>query len=177
MSVLPHNIPPMSMIGEYARVTSAELDRAIDDPEWAQAFVDELIDAEPDEQPDPSEARLLDTDKAWDALGFLLRRVAFPVDVVHGEEALPGAEDWGYGPPRYLTPERVKVAAEAFAQVSGASLVEGVGPEELFRADVYPSIIWERGESLDYVRDYYESLTPFFAAAARDGEAMLIWLD
>ncbi|UGY92874.1 YfbM family protein [Streptomyces gobiensis] len=167
----------MSMIGEYARVTTSELDQVINDSEWALDFVDELVEAELDAQADPSEARCLDTDKAWDALGFLLRRVGFPVDIVHGEEAIPEAEDWGYGPPRYLTPDQVQVAAGALAKMTGARLIEGVTPEELARADVYPSIIWERGESLDYVRDHYDSLVPFFEAAAREGDAMLVWLD
>ncbi|WP_322973481.1 DUF1877 family protein [Actinacidiphila soli] len=44
------------------------------------------------------------------------------------------------------------------------------------RAEVYP-LIWHTSESLDYVRGHFESLRPFFAAAARDGDAMLIWLD
>ncbi|MEW2047669.1 DUF1877 family protein [Streptomyces sp. NPDC005476] len=35
----------MSMIGEYLRVTAAELDRAIQDPDWALGFVEEVQDA------------------------------------------------------------------------------------------------------------------------------------
>ncbi|MEU2156581.1 YfbM family protein [Streptomyces sp. NPDC019396] len=167
----------MSMIGEYARVSPAELARVIRDPEWALGFVDELVEAELDGGDGGGGSRCLDTDKAWDALGFLLRRVGFPVDVVHGEEEIPGADDWGYGPPRYLTPERVKVAAEGLIRISGDDLVAGVGPDELAAADIYPVIVWERGESLDWVREHYEALVPFFDAAARGGDGMLIWLD
>ncbi|MFD6039307.1 DUF1877 family protein [Streptomyces griseoincarnatus] len=61
------------------------------------------------------QARCFDTDKMWHALDFLLRRVGFPVDVVFGEEEIPGADDWSYGPPRCLTPDQVRTAAEAFA--------------------------------------------------------------
>ncbi|MFJ9825711.1 YfbM family protein [Streptomyces sp. NPDC101160] len=167
----------MSMIGEYARLTSAELDRAIHDPDWAREFVDEVIEAELDSRPKVSDARCHDVDKAWHALDFLLRRINFPVDIVHGEEEIPGAEDWGYGPPRFLSPERVRVAAETLAATPHEALVEGVRPAELAEAEIYPTVVWERGESLDYVTSHYQALVPFFRAAADAGDAMLIWLD
>ncbi|MFF8714145.1 YfbM family protein [Streptomyces sp. NPDC015184] len=167
----------MSMIGEYARLTPAELDRAIRDPEWAQEHVVELIETELDAAPAAPEARCHDTDKTWHALDFLLRRIDFPVDIVHGEEEIPGAEGWGYEPPRYLTPERVRVAAEALAATPHEALTEGVSSAELARAEIYPAAVWERGESLDYVTSHYQGLVPFFRAAADAGDAMLIWLD
>ncbi|MGW1029519.1 YfbM family protein [Streptomyces sp. NPDC002577] len=166
----------MSMIGEYVRLAPAELDRALHDPEWAQEFVDELIEAELDKRPEASEARCHDTDKAWHAIDFLLRHLGFPVDIVHGEEEIPGTEDWGYGPPRYLTPERVRIAAEALTATPHDALIDGVTPVDLAQADIYPNIIWERGESLDYVTSHYQALIPFFQAAARHGHAMVIWL-
>ncbi|THC40447.1 DUF1877 family protein [Streptomyces sp. A1499] len=167
----------MSMIGEYSRLTPTELDRAVRDPDWAQEFVNELIEAELDKKPDVSQARCHDVDKAWHALDFLLRRITFPVDIIHGEEGLPQAEDWGYGPPRYLTPERVRVAAEALVITPHHALAEDVSPADLAKADIYPNIIWERGESLDYVTSHYQELVSFFQAAARAGDAMVIWLD
>ncbi|MFE7614179.1 DUF1877 family protein [Streptomyces sp. NPDC057496] len=48
----------MSMIGEYARLAPAELDRAIRDPEWAQEHVVGLIETGPDAVSDlPSSGR------------------------------------------------------------------------------------------------------------------------
>lgn len=172
------------MIGEYARVTPAELDRALGDPEWALELIGGWMEAAAEAEAaadaaGPAQsvpARCMDVDKAWDALGFLLRRAAFPVDIVHGEEAVPDADDWGYGPPRYLTPERVRTAAGALAEISGERLTAGVGPEDLASAEVYPAIVWERGESLDYVREHYEQLRPFFRTAAEQGDGMLLWL-
>jgi hypothetical protein len=167
----------MSMIGQYARVTPAELDRAVREPDWAQGFVFEFLEVEYEaEEESPGTARGLDTDKAWDAIGYLLRGVGFPVDVTHGEEPIPGADDWGYGPPHYLTPEQVRTAAEAFATTRFDRLVRGVTPEDLARADVYPLGVWERGDSFDYVRGHYEALVGFFRAAAGDGDALLVWL-
>lgn len=51
-------------------------------------------------------------------LRFLLARAEFPVNVIHGEEPFAEDEDWGYGPPRYLRPERVQLAAEALRATS-----------------------------------------------------------
>ncbi|MER6533362.1 DUF1877 family protein [Streptomyces sp900105755] len=102
----------MSMIGEYLRVTVAELDRAIQDPDWALDFVEKVQDAEEESETVPAEARHFSTYKTWAMLSFLLARAEFPVNVIHGEESFAEDEDWGYGPPRYLRPERVRLAAE-----------------------------------------------------------------
>ncbi|TJZ46263.1 DUF1877 family protein [Streptomyces piniterrae] len=164
------------MIGEYARVTPAELDRAVRDPEWALRLVGRRMDAEAARGTPPAKARCLDVDQAWGALGFLLARAAFPVDIVHGEDAIEDAEDWGYGPPRFLTPDRVRLAAKALDQISAEDLTSGVTPEDLAGARVYPALIWERGQSLDYVRHHYARLCPFFRTAADAGDGVLIWL-
>jgi hypothetical protein len=166
----------MSMIGEYARVTPNELKRALSDPGWAYDFVQELLEEQEEADQPTGQARCLDTDKAWHAIGFLLRRVGFPVDIVHGEQPIPGADDWGYGPPCYLTPERVRIAAESLPSIPFEALVQGVTPEQLSQADVYPQI-WSDQSALDYVRHHYESLSPFFVAAAAEGDAVLVWLD
>lgn len=164
-------------------MTAAELERAVKDPEWASDFIDELIEEELSDEADetgrsePAQSRSLDIDTAWDALGFLLRRRDFPVDITRGEESVPGADDWGYGPPRYLTPPQVEVAAAALAELTGEELIAGVTAQELARADVYPRVLWERGESLEYVREHFTALVSFFQAAALDGNGMLIWLD
>lgn len=166
----------MSMIGEYVRLTPAELDRALSDPEWACEYTHDLRDTEYETESDVVQARCHDIDKTWHALDFLLRRLHFPVDIVFGEEPVPGATDWGYGPPRHLTSEHVRVAAEALAAIPSASLVDGVGPQDLADAEIYPDVVWQRGEPLDYVTDHYELLSEFFQAAAADGHAMLLWI-
>ncbi|MEV3953733.1 YfbM family protein [Streptomyces albogriseolus] len=166
----------MGMIGEYARLTAAEFERAVGDPDWAYERVRELTEQEWDEELPWDRARRLDTDKMWHALDFLLRRAGFPVDVVFGEEEIPGAEDWSYGPPRCLTPDQVRTAAEAFAATPPARLTEGVTPADLAAADIYPTVVWERGEPLDEVTAHYEALVPYFRAAARDGDGVLLWI-
>ncbi|MFK0280343.1 YfbM family protein [Streptomyces sp. NPDC090499] len=166
----------MSMIGEYLRVTAAELDRAIQDPDWALDFVEEVQDAEEESETAPAEARHFSTYKTWDMLRFLLARAEFPVNVIHGEEPFAEDEDWGYGPPRYLRPERVRLAAEALRATTYAQLISGVDPAELTSAEVYP-LGWSEPGSLEWGRPWYDDLTQFFEAAARADSAILVWLD
>jgi hypothetical protein len=166
----------MSMIGEYVRVTKTELDRAIRDPEWALDFVEEIEDAQDESEPSPAEARHFSTYKTWDLLRFLLGRADFPVNVILGEEPFAEDEDWGYGPPHYLPADRVRLAADALSRTTYDQLLHGVDPAELVNAKVYP-LGWDGPESLEWARHWYVGLTQFFEAAARDGDAMLIWLD
>ncbi|MFD7027907.1 DUF1877 family protein [Streptomyces sp. NPDC059917] len=163
----------MSILGSYVRLTVDELERARRDPAWVEALGSGGARGE----------RWCSAGTAWDALGFLTRRIGFPVDIAHGEEALPwsgvpgaGAGAWSYGPPRCLTPGQVRTAAAAMAATDGDRLVGGVGPADLARADVYPVHAWEGGASLEGVVARYEELLPFFRAAAADGDALLVWL-
>ncbi|MTE17559.1 DUF1877 family protein [Streptomyces sp. TRM43335] len=164
------------MIGEYLRVTAAELDRAVQDHDWALDFVEEVQDAEDEAEPAPAEARHFSTYKAWDLLRFLLARADFPVNVVHGEEPFAEDEDWGYGPPRYLRPERVRIAAQELRTTPYDQLISGVDSADLTRAEVYP-LGWEESGVLEWGRHWYGGLTQFFEAAAAADDAMLVWLD
>ncbi|SEQ01255.1 YfbM family protein [Streptomyces radiopugnans] len=166
----------MSMIGEYLRVTAAELDRAVQDPDWALDFVEEVQDAEEESEPALAEARHFSTYKTWDLLRFLLARADFPVNVIHGEEPFAEDEGWGYGPPRYLRPERVRLAAQALRTTPYDQLISGVDPADLTKAEVYP-LGWEEPGALEWGRHWYDGLTQFFEAAAAADDAMLVWLD
>ncbi|GGX91239.1 hypothetical protein GCM10010515_67870 [Streptomyces fructofermentans] len=163
------------MIGEYLRVTPAELDRALRDPGWALDLVDGLRDAEEDSEP-PAGARLFSTYKTWDLLRFLLARTGFPVNVIQGEEVLCESEDWGYGPPGYLRPERVRLAARLLRALPYDGLIDGVDPAGPAEAELYP---WGRGGSvdLDWARPWYDGMTRFFESAAEADDAVLVWLD
>ncbi|MFC8587736.1 YfbM family protein [Streptomyces sp. NPDC057217] len=164
----------MSMNGEYLRVTPAELERALKDPEWALELAEEIQDAQ-EESEVPVEARHFTTHQTWHLLGFLLQRFAFPVDIVHGEEPLAD-DDWGYGPPRYLAPDRVRLAADVLRQTTYDRLIQDVDPSELAKAEIYPRI-WDSPTSLEWARDLFTPLTEFFRGAASTGHAVLIWLD
>ncbi|WP_370369594.1 YfbM family protein [Catenulispora sp. GP43] len=163
----------MSMIGEYLRVTPAELGRAVQDPRWAYDYAQEVLDSQEESDPDPLMSRCFSTHKAWDYLGFLLRRSQFPVDI-HGEQSFAEDEDWGYGPPKALPAERVRVAAEALRRTDYDGLVKGLEAADLF--GVYPGV-WDRPDAIEWGREVFDSLTLFIGATAAAGDALLIWLD
>ncbi|MFJ8869883.1 YfbM family protein [Streptomyces sp. NPDC102473] len=165
----------MSVNGEYLRVTPGELTRVLEDPEWALDFAADVQDQE-DEGTAPAEARHFTTHQTWNLLDFLLKRSAFPVDIAYGEEPIPEADDWGYEPPRYLTSERVRLAAEKLSQLTYDELIHGVDHAELAAAEIYPQI-WDSPTSLEWGRDLFPALTEFFRAAASADHAMVIWLD
>ncbi|MFE2477743.1 DUF1877 family protein [Streptomyces sp. NPDC059389] len=123
-------------------------------------------------------ARVHETDKAWHALDFLLNRRGFPVDVVYGEADMPWpeGEDWGYGPPRILTADRVRAAADALENHTPDTLTEGVTPADLVVANIYPTVIWEGGEEADWVAAHWADLARYLRVAAREGDALLLWI-
>ncbi|GAA2407253.1 hypothetical protein GCM10010420_39160 [Streptomyces glaucosporus] len=178
LSVDAPSIRGMGMTGNYARLTPAEYERAHADPEWAHGFVLETAETEWRAATPAGRARFLDVDKTWHALQFLLDRAGFPLDIVLCDEPLPGAPDWGCTPPLRLGPDEVATAAGALAELPFDALVRDLRAEEMTRADVYPTVIWERdgADALDYVRHHYEDLRLFFTAAARDGDTVLTWI-
>ncbi|MGA4981759.1 DUF1877 family protein [Streptomyces cellulosae] len=72
--------------------------------------------------------------------------------------------------------DRVRAAADALAVTPSARLTEGVTPADLAAAEIYPTIVWERGEPLDEVTAHYEALVTYFRAAAREGDGVLLWI-
>lgn len=176
----------MSMIGKYARLTPSELKRAIDDPEWAVDHVEQIQDAldEADIDEDgwdgsddpPGRSRLYSTGKAWNLIEHLLRRASFPVNVVYGEHVLDPEQDWGYGPASYLTPDRVRYAANALDAMPYSQLAQGVTIADLNAAKIYPSP-WDGEVGVESGLEHYERLTAFIDSAADAGDAVLCWID
>ncbi|MGK5740472.1 DUF1877 family protein [Micromonospora sp. URMC 103] len=178
----------MGMHGSWLRVSAAELARAKEDLDWAYDLAERIEAAEEAEA--PADPRRSGTDKAWHALDFLLDRRGFPVSIVAGEEwfvKLPDdgeaaqevlsdpETDWGYGPPRYLTPEQVAEAAAALADLTAEDLIGGVDPAELARAEIYPQA-WDRPGELEWVAHFLPYVRDYFTAAAKNGDAVVCWL-
>jgi hypothetical protein len=166
----------VSKIGEYARVTPEELDRALRDPQWAYDHVQDLDDA--DELIEPGDVpRCTDVDKAWDGIRFLLHRAGDPQVDVFGGAQLSG-EDWGYGPARYLGPDEVGRAARHLLATPFEQLATHYDAARMRDEKIYPTAIWDENEdTLKYLRIHYEGLVEFFEAAATSGDAMILWLD
>ncbi len=164
----------MSMIGEYARVTPSQLDRALRDPQWAYEHVQALIE---EDVPLGDVGPCTDLDKAWGGIGFLLAAHGpSKVDVIAGGTYLD--EDWGYGPARYLTAAEVSEASRYLLETPFDRLAGHYDAARMKAEDVYPAAIWDDDAgTVAYLKEYYEVLVEFFETAASSGEAVLLWLD
>lgn len=175
LSVSVGTLQRVSMIGEYFRLTPEGFARALSDPEWARDLIDELWDAE--DTGGESDPRLLDIDKAWHGLALVVDRAGVPTAVVFGDEQVPDANDWGYGPPSSLSPERVVELAVALSSLDRQAAIYSVPQEAFVEAEIYPQSLWDAPEFREYLAGYLERLTTFFVEAADAHMGILAWID
>ena len=165
----------MSMIGNYLRLPEAELQRVLQAP----ASITKLLYPEDDSELPPD--RHLDTDKSWHLTHFLLTGEAWGgaepfVNAVLGGTEI-GTEDVGYGPARYLTPAQVGAVASALEGLSPNELWERFDRQQVQEAEIYPSG-WEGNDTeRDYILEYFSDLKDHFADAARDRDAMVLYIN
>ncbi|MEV0457905.1 DUF1877 family protein [Catellatospora methionotrophica] len=172
----------MSINGNWLRVTPAELARAKDDLDWAYIHARDLSgDAN----------RAYSTGKEWQSLKYLLDRWGLSIPIVSGaeefidesvgqiedEHGVPVWEaDWGYGPPRYLTSEQVAAAATELAGITESDLIRDVDQAELAQAEIHPDV-WDQPNELTPTTHFLLGVKQFFALAAKEGDAIICWLD
>ena len=168
----------MGMIMNLFRVSKQEFDNFVAKPslfeEWAETFYE-------------NDERLLDIDKAWSGILYLLTGKAFasgsPEDEVDSlnriffsAQFFDEDMDVGYGPAHYLTPEQVvgihhKIASLTEADLKARYDTEAMNEEE----ELYPSLDWDE-EDFDYLYFHFQALQSFFATAASRGEAIVTFL-
>ena len=125
--------------------------------------------------------RCVDVDKAWHAIHVALTGGVDEVDTPLGLVVLGGTafgEDGGYGPPRLLTTEQVRVASEALDELGPGGFAEHLDIAELARLQAYPSV-WDEAdddELRSWLGDGFDLLAATFRRATADGSAMLIML-
>ena len=125
--------------------------------------------------------RCVDVDKAWHAIHVALTGGGDEVDTPLGLVVLGGTafgEDGGYGPPRLLTAEQVRVASEALDELGPGGFAEHLDIAELARLQAYPSV-WDEAdddELRSWLGDGFDLLAATFRRATADGSAMLIML-
>lgn len=159
----------MSMIGHFRRLEESGIGElaSCDEDEMASRLFGE----------DEPEADL-DVDKAWHAIHFLLCGSADEASGPLGSAILGGTPigpDLGYGPARWLSADQVRAVAKALPEP--AELISRYDSQALTDADVYPQI-WDEpdDEISDFLGSHYEALRRFYAQAAAENQAMLLWL-
>jgi hypothetical protein len=167
----------MSMIGNLLRVTKTELDEFLKDSSLLEKTIY-------DEETDDENPNLVDIDKSWDGILFLLtgQNVAnldHPLaKVLFSGQLVDEEQDFGYGPAHYLTPEQVKVLNNQISIITDADLKQKYDPKKMEELEVYPTIWEEEGdEAFDYLSEYFKELQQVYSSAAKNGEAIITFLN
>ncbi len=162
----------MSMNGYLKMIDDHDLQHLESHP----AHVEELIDQ------DCAKNELVDLDKAWAALHFVIAGDIYP----DGDAVLSGALvgehivdfDLAYGPPAFLLAEEVQELSTQLQQITEEDLEAALTSERFSEADIYP--FSESGDDpeqiVEYVAPYFERLKTFYQLAADKGKGVLIWL-
>lgn len=164
----------MSMIGNLLRVTKAEL----------EGYLKDSLLLENNIYHDNINPNLVDIDKAWDGIIFLLTgqgianadhpllRVLFSGQIIDEEQ------DLGYGPAHYLTSEQVAELNKEISKITMADLKQKYDPKKMMELEVYPTI-WEQegGEAFDYLSENFANLQQVYSDATKNGEAIITFLN
>ncbi len=114
--------------------------------------------------------------KSWQGVHFLLCGEAEPGAAILSQAVMGGIEvgedEYGYGPARYLTPDKtVEIARE----LGGASLESEMearfDPARMTAAGIYPAQ-WQKAD-LDWLLESFRELREFFAAASQNRLAVI----
>lgn len=161
------------MIFNYLRVTPAELNSYLEDSGLLENRVYE------NEGDDPN---LVDIDKSWEGILFLLtgqnlENATAPLTrvLLSGQELDP-EQDMGYGPAHYLTPEQVRELNTEIAAISVEELHKRYDPAKMKALEIYPNV-WENEEEVHYLTEYFADIQTVFATAAKNGEAIITFIN
>lgn len=139
-----------------------------------ESLVGELLE-ELEEREDAQDH--IEIDQSWHGIFWLLTGQLEKADgplgyvIVGGE---PLTEDFGYGPPRLLSPERVSEVAHALDDVDVETLRARFDPDAMNVNAVYPEGIWAQPGIFDeFVAPNYLDVQRFYSHAAATGSWVL----
>ena len=164
----------MSMIGNLLRVTKTELSAYLQD---SSLLEDSIYDE------DSENDKLVDIDKSWDAIIFLLTGQSFATSqhnlarVLFSGQLIDEEQDLGYGPAHYLNPEQVAELNNEISHISMADLKERFDAKKMTELEVYPAIWDDEEEAFDYVAEEFLTVQNVFAEATKNGEAIITFLN
>ncbi len=163
----------MGMRISYRRIPASRLGQILDDPTRAG----DLVFAEDDDLLDGVDPQVIDLDKMWHAIHFLL--VDGEEDRVAAQAVLGGTEigdDVGYGPVRYLVPGEVEAVAAHLDGTPFETLAARFDPDRMNGLGIYPEEWDEDGVLEEELAPAYERLVAFYRVAAERGEVVLVAL-
>jgi hypothetical protein len=161
----------MGMIGYAQQVSIAELQRFQREPDTVASFVMDELDRTAE-----GSHRLLDLEKLWHVLHYLLAGSAVATPSPLGNSILGGREigdDLGYGPARFLDPEQVRGIAAALEKLPWEEAARRFDPDAMLSANVYLAESVGLVEALEMV---FGELVSFYSEAASHGNAVLLYI-
>ena len=131
-----------------------------------------LFDSKPD--------AVLQMDKAWHGVHYLLTGEAYEAEGTLGQVILGGTEfgpDIGYGPAHYLTPQKVIEISAALGNVSIEKFKSRYDPKAMMKAQIYPTV-WDRegDEGLNWLVDGLQQVIKFYNRAASQKKGVVLAL-
>lgn len=158
----------MSMLLYLIRVDERTLHSCLEDSSHLEAMLDreELHD------------RMIDVDKDWDGILFLLTGSSIAGCTNHpmsriffSGQAVDERQDFGYGPAHYLHPQQVAELHTTLATIEARSLQARFSPALMTEEEVYPG--WDSDDEADGLIEAFAEVQGFYADAARRGEAII----
>jgi Domain of unknown function (DUF1877) len=163
----------MGMTCTLLRVTKSELEEYLND---SSLLEDRIYD---DESEDEDE-NLIDIDKSWDGIIFLLTGQNFEnadhplLQVLFSGQIIDNEQDLGYGPAHYLTPEQVTDLNNQISKITVEDLRQKYDPEKMTELDVYPNVWEDEGEeSFEYLSDNFLEVQQLYSDASKNGQAII----
>lgn len=156
----------MGMYVSFVRLTSGDLVKAEQDPQWAKAYEAQYYVKE-----HPPENFDLSLEKSWAGLIYLMEAAGVHFDLLYSGTRIVDngsvLDGWDA--------ELVKHHAKALRQAPFSKLAAHYDPAAMMAESVYPKM-WDHdpdGE-LEGLRWYYEEMVEFFDAVAASGDAVLM---
>lgn len=155
------------------------------------SFLARLLGRKPEPLPEISaelefsegEGRIIDVDKAWQGLHYLLTGTAEGGEHPHNFLVVGGRGvadvEVGYGPARTFTAVETAEIHAALSALSEETLRSRFAPRAMMDTHIYPEI-WDRDpaddDTLGYLMDNLPALREFLSSAAEQRFGMIVWL-
>lgn len=165
------------MIGHYLRVSKEELDTYLED----SSKLEDRVYTENDQ----GDANLLDIDKAWEGLFYLLTGKSLntceeaipPLSwILNSANEIDSDQDMGYGPASYTTIEQTKELSTAMDAISVEELKSKYDGVVMMGLGIYPEV-WNEAEAVDYLIENFLLLRLFYNKASDNDQAMISFIN
>jgi hypothetical protein len=158
------------MVIYLRRASRADIARLTSNPEsWEQFAFEEGEDR----------VDMIDLDKAWHALHFMLTDAVYdtedPLGIIARNEEQFGTDENGFGGFAVISPDRMKAFDSALRKLDDRSLASRYDPAAMAANDIYfADVFVDDGEdALEYVMQGVPDLREFAARCASQGDGAL----